>query len=149
MIAVRALLDTSILIALLDASHIHHRLVTQWLPANASAGWASCPITLNGCIRILSQPNYPNRLPMEVIVRGLRQAMQNPLHEFWADDINTVTATAINWSYTVMPAQLTDVYLLALAVARQGRLVTLDKGIALPCVAQAQAHHLVTLGHGD
>ena len=146
--AARALLDTSVLIALLDASHIHHRTVSQWLPGHASEGWASCPITLNGCIRILSQPNYPNRLPVEVVVRGLRHAMQNPLHEFWADDINTATATAINWSYTVRPAQLTDVYLLALAVARQGRLVTLDKGIALPCVAQAQAHHLVTLGHG-
>ena len=147
--AARALLDTSILIALLDASHIHHRLVTQWLPAHAGDGWASCPITLNGCIRILSQPNYPNRLPMELVVRGLRLAMQNPLHEFWADDINPATSVAINWSYTVRPAQLTDVYLLALAVARQGRLVTLDRGIALACVAQAQAHHLVTLGHGD
>lgn len=146
--AARALLDTSILIALLDASHIHHRLVSQWLPEHASSGWASCPITLNGCIRILSQPSYPNRLPMEVVVQGLRQAMQNPLHEFWADDINPANATAINWSYTVRPAQLTDVYLLALAVARQGRLVTLDKGIALACVAGAQARHLVTLGHG-
>ena len=46
---------------------------------------------------------------------------------FWADDINTATATAINWSYTLRPAQLTDVYLLALAVARQGRLILSKK----------------------
>lgn len=142
----RALLDTSILIALLDASHIHHPLVTQWLPANASAGWASCPITLNGCVRILSQPSYPNRLPMSTVVGGLRRAMQSPLHEFWADDINTVTSDLIDWNYTIRPAQLTDAYLLALAVAHGGRLVTLDKGIALTCVQGASPSHLVSLG---
>lgn len=90
------------------------------------------PITFNGCIRILSQPNYPNRVPMQQVVNGLRQAMQNPLHEFWADDLNTVTNQAIAWSYTVRAGQLTDVYLLALAVAHEARFVTLDQGIAWP-----------------
>jgi uncharacterized protein len=143
---VRSLLDTSILIALLDASHVHHRLTAQWLQANSSAGWASCPITLNGCIRVLSQPSYPNRVPMQQVVAGLKQAMQNPLHEFWADDVNTATTKAIDWSYTVRPAQLTDVYLLALAVAHEARFVTLDQGIALACVPQARADQLVVLG---
>ena len=142
----RCLLDTSILIALLDASHIHHRLTAQWLQTHGGAGWASCPITLNGCIRILSQPSYPNRLPMQQVVTGLRQAMQNPLHEFWADDINIVTTMAIDWSYTVRPAQLTDVYLLALAVAHEACFVTLDQGIAPTCVPTARADQLVVLG---
>ena len=142
----RSLLDTSILIALLDASHVHHRLTAQWLQTHGGAGWASCPITLNGCIRILSQPNYPNRVPMQQVVAGLKQAMQNPLHEFWAEDVNTVTTKAIDWSYTVRPAQLTDVYLLTLAVAHEARFVTLDQGIALACVPQARADQLVVLG---
>ena len=142
----RSLLDTSVLIALLDASHIHHRLTANWLQTHGGAGWASCPITLNGCIRILSQPSYPNRLPMQRVVEGLRQAMQNPLHEFWADDVNMATTNAIDWSYTARPAQLTDVYLLALAVAHDARFVTLDQGIALACVPQARADQLVVLG---
>ena len=142
----RSLLDTSILIALLDASHIHHRLTAQWLQTHGGAGWASCPITINGCIRILSQPSYPNRLPMQQVVAGLEQAMQNPLHEFWADDVNTVTTKAIDWSYTVRPAQLTDVYLLTLAVAHKARFVTLDQGIALACVPGARTEQLVVLG---
>ena len=142
----RSLLDTSILIALLDASHIHHRLTAQWLQTNGGAGWASCPITLNGCIRILSQPSYPNRLPMQRVVEGLLQAMQNPLHEFWADGVNTATTTTIDWSYTVRPAQLTDVYLLALAVTHDARFVTLDQGIASACVPQTRAGQLVVLG---
>ena len=142
----RSLLDTSILIALLDASHIHHRLTAQWLQTHGDAGWASCPITLNGCIRVLSQPSYPNRLPMQQVVTGLKQAMQNPLHEFWADDVNPVTTKAIDWSYTVRPTQLTDVYLLTLAVAHDARFVTLDQGMALACVPEARANQLVVLG---
>lgn len=55
----RALLDINILIALLDSGHIHHRLATEWVEKNINAGWASCPITQNGCIRIMSQPGYP------------------------------------------------------------------------------------------
>ena len=58
----RALLDVNVLIALLDGSHIYNRLVTDWLERNIDAGWASSPITQNGCIRILSQPNYPNQV---------------------------------------------------------------------------------------
>jgi uncharacterized protein len=143
---VRSLLDTSVLIALLDASHIHHQLTAQWLQTHGGAGWASCPITLNGCIRVLSQPSYPNRVPMQQVVVGLKQAMQNPLHEFWADEVNTATTKLIDWSYTVRPAQLTDVYLLALAVAHDARFVTLDQGIALACVPKARADQLVVLG---
>jgi toxin-antitoxin system PIN domain toxin len=131
---------------LLDASHIHHRLTAQWLQTNGGGGWASCPITLNGCIRVLSQPNYPNRVPMQQVVEGLRQAMQNPLHEFWADDVNTAESKSVDWSYTVRPTQLTDVYLLALAVAHDARFVTLDQGIALACVPTARAEQLVVLG---
>ena len=70
----RALLDTSVLIALLDANHVHHRLCSQWLSTH-TAGWASCPITLNGCVRILSQAAYPNRLPMQTVVAGLQHAL--------------------------------------------------------------------------
>lgn len=142
----RALLDTSVLIALLDASHIHHELAAQWLSANASNGWASCPITLNGCIRILAQPSYPNRLPMHTVALGLARAMQHPQHEFWADEVNPVSSSPINWSHLVRPAQLTDAYLLALAVQREGCLVTLDKGIALACVQAATPAHLMVLG---
>jgi toxin-antitoxin system PIN domain toxin len=142
----RSLLDTSVLISLLDANHIHHRLTAKWLQTHGQAGWASCPITLNGCIRILSQPSYPNRLPMQTVVEGLRQAMQNPLHEFWADDVNPATTAAIDWAYTVRPVQLTDVYLLALAVAHDARFVTQDQGIALACVPQARGEQLVVLG---
>ena len=59
----RALLDVNVLIALLDEDHVHHGRARAWLVDRHAAGWASCPLTQNGCIRIMSQPGYPNPLP--------------------------------------------------------------------------------------
>jgi predicted nucleic acid-binding protein len=55
----RALLDVNVLIALLDSDHLHHTRAMAWLQENIQSGWASCPLTENGCIRIMSQPGYP------------------------------------------------------------------------------------------
>jgi toxin-antitoxin system PIN domain toxin len=143
----RALLDTSVLIALLDANHIHHKRCSRWL-AGTQDGWASCPITLNGCVRILSQPNYPNRLPMQTVVRGLQAAMAHPMHAFWPDAVDPLATPGLNWDVLLRPAQITDAYLLALAVQNQGCLVTLDQGIALAWVQGAKDAHLKVLASG-
>ena len=140
----RALLDTSVLIALLDASHIHHQLCSQWL-AHHTAGWASCPITLNGCVRIMAQPAYPNRLPMHTVVAGLQQAMLHPMHEFWADEVNPLQKDALNWAQLLRPNDITDAYLLSLAVSKQACLVSLDLSISLSWVVAAEKTHLLQL----
>ena len=59
-----ALLDVNMLIALLDEEHEKHAAATHWFNNNAITGWASCPITENGCLRIMSQGGYPNLLPI-------------------------------------------------------------------------------------
>ena len=59
----RALLDVNVLIALLDRDHVHHSRARSWLVTHAASGWASCPLTENGCVRIMAQPAYPNPLP--------------------------------------------------------------------------------------
>ncbi len=64
----RALFDVNVLIALLDPDHAMHARATDWLAANVRTGWASCPITQNGCIRIMSHPSYPNAVPVGAIV---------------------------------------------------------------------------------
>ena len=140
----RALLDTSVLIALLDANHLQHPLCTRWL-ATQQDGWASCPITLNGCIRILSQPQYPNRLPMQIVAKGLQEAMAHPMHRFWPDEINPLAADALDWQRLMRPAEITDASLLALAVHHQAGLVTLDQGISLAWAHGASAANLRVL----
>jgi len=59
----RALLDVNVLIALLDQDHIFHKTDMGWLETEIRHGWASCPITQNGCIRIMSNPGYPKLFP--------------------------------------------------------------------------------------
>jgi uncharacterized protein len=141
----RALLDINVLIALLDGSHVHHGLVTEWLAHNLDAGWASCPITQNGCIRLLSQPAYPNAVPVAQVAQRLTDAARHPSHVFWPDTISLLQPDGVVWDRILGSRQVTDVYLLALAVRHDGRFVTLDRGIALAAVTAAESRHLVTL----
>jgi uncharacterized protein len=141
----RGLLDVNVLIALHDAQHVHHGLATDWFEANAEAGWASCPITQNGCLRIMSQPAYPNAQPAGVLLRMLERSCTTPYHEFWADDISLVDAKRFRADRVHGHRQMTDLYLLGLAVHHGGRLVTFDTRIALSVVLGAAPRHLVAL----
>lgn len=141
-----ALLDVNVLIALLDAGHMHHGLATQWLVEHLSDGWASCPLTQNGCIRILSQTAYPNRAPASEVASRLAEATAHPAHQFWADAVSLLTPGFIHWPQLLTGRHITDAYLLALAVKNGGCFVTLDKGVPLSAVTGAQARHLVVLG---
>src|ERR1700722_20987023 len=142
---VRALLDVNVLIALLDADHIHHVRARDWLAANIATGWASCPITQNGCIRILSQPNYPNALKPSEVAERLREATEAVFHQFWAEGPSLLAPGLLNWEYIVGSRQVTDAYLLSLAVHHGGRLVTFESTLSPAIMAGARAHQLVVL----
>lgn len=141
----RALLDVNVLIALLDGAHQHHLPARRWLEANIDAGWASCPITQSGCIRIMSQPAYPGGEPAPAIARRLRRASDTPWHRFWPDALSLLGDDTLAWGHVLGSRQLTDVYLLALAVHQGGRLVTLDRGIPLRAVPSAKREHLLNI----
>jgi toxin-antitoxin system PIN domain toxin len=141
----RALLDVNVLIALLDQDHISHRHAMTWFGQHAGAGWASTPITENGCVRILSHPAYANAQPLPQVIRRLRLATTDPVHEFWEDSLSMTDQRWFDATRIHGPRQLTDVYLLALAVQHDGRLVTFDSGIALDAVNGAESRHLLVL----
>jgi hypothetical protein len=141
----RALLDVNVLIALLDQAHPHHDTALSWLKANIKHGWASCPITQNGCIRIMSQAAYPGARPAGQIIDRLRGALNHSAHLFWPDDTSIVDPQIVDGTRVHSARQITDTYLLALALKHGGRLVTFDSGIALSAVKGATARNLVTL----
>ncbi len=141
----RSLLDVNVLIALFDADHSLHSQAMGWFDENAKAGWASCPLTQNGCIRVMSQPGYPNSVPVKVIGERLRTAVAHSHHEFWPDDVSALDKGLIDITRVHGSRQLTDVYLLALAVAHAGRFVTFDRSLPLSAVLEAQKRHLVVI----
>ncbi|HRQ65056.1 MAG TPA: VapC toxin family PIN domain ribonuclease [Xanthomonadaceae bacterium] len=141
----RALLDINVLIALLDEAHVHHQRARAWLHSNIDQGWASCPITQNGCVRIMSQPAYPKPVPPSEVMARLRAAVDTEHHRFWPDDFSLLDTRLVDARRIHGPRQLTDIYLLALAVRHQGRFVSFDGGIAISAVAAAEPRHLVAL----
>lgn len=141
----RALFDISILLALLDQDHMHHDVARAWWAAERRHGWASCPISQNGFVRIISQPAYRHPKLIADAVTILDSATQRPDHEFWPDDLSILDTVAIDHTRLLGPRQLTDIYLLALAVKHGGRLVTLDSGISVKSVREARPESLVVL----
>ena len=141
----RALLDVNVLIALLDSDHTSHGVALMWFAKHAREGWASSPITQNGCVRIMSNPSYPNALPVQAVIKRLADACEEDVHEFWSDEISLLNPNVVDSTRIHGPRQLTDIYLLALAVKQEGRLVTFDTGVPLAVVRKATADNLVVL----
>jgi len=141
----RALLDVNVLIALLDADHSLHDRAIDWFDGHAASGWASCQMTQNGCVRIMSHPAYPNAPPVAAVVKRLSAATAGRYHEFWADDVSLLDPALVDPQRVHGARQLTDVYLVALAVRHSGRLVTFDDSISITSVKSAKAAHLVSL----
>ena len=141
----RALLDVNVLIALLDADHVSHHAARSWFAAHAALGWASCAITQNGCLRIMSHPGYPNVRPIADIAERLRRATAQPQHIFWNESMSILDPARFDHTRLHGPRQLTDAYLLALAISNGGRLVTFDRSLSLGAVVGATTDHLVML----
>lgn len=141
----RALLDINVLIALLDAGHVHHRAAHDWLARNIDRGWASCPTTQNGCIRIMSQPGYPQPLPVGEVATRLGEAARAPHHAFWDERVSLLDPDVVRWRSVLGSRQVTDVYLLALAVRHGGRFATFDRGVPLAAVVGAEPRHIAVI----
>lgn len=141
----RGLLDVNVLIALLDAGHVDHQRATAWLSRHVQYGWASCPLTQNGCIRIMAQPAYPRAVTAAEVAERLALATAEPTHEFWPADISLLDPQTVRYDQVLGHRQITDIYLLALALTRGGRFVTLDRGVQTNLVPGASDRHLVII----
>ena len=124
------LLDVNVLVAMAWPRHTAHAVVQKWLARHADDGWASCPLTQAGFARIVSNPAFSrDALTPKQAVALLEANLEHPAHHFWQDNLSLGEALA---KVAVLTGhnQITDAYLLALAISRKGTLVTLDKSIA-------------------
>jgi len=139
------LLDTNVLIALIDPAHILHDRAHDWFAASSRRLWATCPLTENGVVRIVGSARYPNSPGTPGAVAELLSVLcALPGHEFWPDDITLLDAERVSSHRLLDSSQVTDTYLLALARAHGGKLVTFDQRlIAVATVGGAQALHVI------
>jgi len=130
------LLDVNVLISFLDENHKHHAATMGWWSQNEDP-WASCPITQNGYLRIVTQEKYSNTISFNEAIKKLTQVVSSPGHEFLPDNISLLDQQLFVYKHVQGPKQLTDIYLLALSVSHGARLVTLDPGVPHVAVQQA------------
>lgn len=123
-----ALLDVNALVALAWDSHVHHAAIRRWFIAHSSGGWATCPITESGFVRVSSNrkalPSPISTVAAREVLARLRSAGR---HRFVPDDVSMVDPD--------VPAvagyrQVTDAHLLTLARRTGMRVLTFDAGLA-------------------
>ena len=122
------LLDVNVLLALSDPMHVHHDAAHRWFTGKRQTAWATCPITENGFVRVASHPSYPNRPgDASVVLAILDQFCAREGHHFWSDDVSL--RDLLRRGMVFAHGQVTDVFLLGLAVHAGGHLATFDRRI--------------------
>ncbi|MGH9949817.1 MAG: TA system VapC family ribonuclease toxin [Pyrinomonadaceae bacterium] len=143
----RSLLDANVLIALLDSDHILNERAHEWFADERERGWASCPLTENAFIRVMSTPSYSRtrRFSISDRIEHLNEFVRVTNHRFWTDELSLLDPAIFSPTRIHRPNQITDLYLLALAAKNGGRLVTFDEHIALSAVPIATEENLFVL----
>lgn len=141
------LLDVNVLIALLDPAHINHNAAHRWFAKVRKHQWATCPITENAVIRILSNPSYPSVdwMPNQVMDHLDGFLTEELNHVFWGDAVSLQDNSLFDRQMIRGHKQLTDVYLLGLVVKRASKLTTFDRSIPWQAVKGASEDHLELL----
>ncbi len=141
-----ALLDVNVLVALFDPDHVHHEAAHQWFGENRGGGWATCPLTENGLVRILSNPAYGAvSLTAAQVLRRLQAFCDSGDHAFWEDAVSLRDRDLFRAELPFGHRRVTDVYLLGLARRNGGRLATFDRAIPLDAVAAADPEPLALI----
>ena len=141
-----ALLDVNVLVALFDPDHVHHEPAHRWFAEQRGTGWATCPLTENGLLRVLTHPAYTQAAaPQADILERLRVFCGSGGHAFWTDDVSLRDVELFQAGAPPSHRQVTDVYLLGLAVKRGGLLATFDRAIPLAKVRGGAAETLALI----
>jgi len=124
------LLDVNVLIALAWPNHAHHLAVRHWFLDQGLKGWATCPMTQTAFVRISSNPSIiADAVRPEQAADLLKKLASGAGHQFWADDVSLTEAEFKFTGLLTGHRQVTDAYLLTLAIRKNGKLATLDRGV--------------------
>jgi toxin-antitoxin system PIN domain toxin len=140
------LLDVNVLIAMAWPTHRAHQTVHEWLSRHARQGWATCPLTQMAFVRILSNPAFsPNALTPANALALLRANISHPAHSFWPDELTFLQALEQCTPRLAGHQQVTDAYLLGLAIHKKAKLATLDRSIPSLLQEKNSAHNSIVI----
>lgn len=141
-----ALLDVNVLVALAWPNHVHHEAAHAWFDRTQGDGWATCPMTETGFVRVSSnQAVIPMAVTPREAVALLREIVALAGHQFWPDDLRFGHSSHVATEKLGGFRQVTDAHLLGLALRHGGRLVTFDSRVRtlLPSGARPDAIEVV------
>ena len=126
----RNLPDANVLIALTDPEHQHHRKARDWFTSKRGI-WGVSPLTEAAYFRITTNPAiHPSRRTLGqsiAILQSLKELHEH--HAYWEIKESWVDLTAPFASRITGHQQVTDAYLLGMAIKEDGVLVTFDRGL--------------------
>ncbi len=128
------LLDANVLIALIDPDHVHNAYARAWFEQTVDEGWATCPITQHAFIRIAGKPSYQLSGTASDMAEILKRVCERPGHVFWPESISLLSSPLVDTTKLTSHGQVTDTYLLALAVHNGGRLASFDRRLSTRAV---------------
>jgi toxin-antitoxin system PIN domain toxin len=136
-----ALLDLNVLMALAWPTHVHHDAAHRWFSVHRHHGWASCPHTQLGFLRLSLQPAVVKTvIGFNDALESLRRIVAVPEHEFWSLERPFAGVADEILERISGHHQLADAMLLDLAIRHSGRLVTFDRRIAGLLPAGSEVH---------
>jgi len=140
----RWLLDLNALVALADPNHEHHRAMQAWFTSSGKSDWGVCPLTESGFVRVTTNPVYrPASRSVAQATAILAGFAAAPGYRYWPITESWPALTAPFSSRVLGHQQVTDAYLLGLAVKHDGVLVTFDRGIRYLAGNEFSRHLLV------
>ena len=138
------LFDLNVLIALTEPGHKHHQKAQAWFNSSCKGRWGVCPLTEAGFIRVTTNPAFHSGpRSMQQAIAILQALKEYPGYWYWAINESWVNLTAPFAARIFGHQQVTDAYLLGLAIKEKGVLVTFDK--AIPYMAGAKFSQNVLL----
>jgi uncharacterized protein len=126
----RHLLDLNVLVALTDSEHRHYRKVQEWFDAHGKSDFGICPLTEAGFVRVTTNPTYPSGPRKFELATAILQMLKGHPGYWYCEMVESWDPLTAPFAARITGhQQVTDAYLLGLAIKQNGVLVTLDKAI--------------------
>jgi toxin-antitoxin system PIN domain toxin len=139
---IKYLADINVLIALTNKNHTHHMIATKWFDASGNHDWGVCAFTEAGFLRVMTNPKVGARSVQDA-TEILAALSRHAGYRFWPLTDGWASLAAPFCERVFGHQQITDAYLLGLAVKENGVLVTMDKAIQYLAGAEYGKHVLV------